>query len=125
MDNDLPIVVEYSELPKHMAEMRTDDDDKLAYRAGSIANHFFTLDFLKRVSTMDLEYHIAQKKITHYDKVQNKTIVPLEPNGIKLERFIFDVFPESRYVRLIMSLFCIILETFMFLKWIANSNLVH
>jgi UDP-N-acetylglucosamine/UDP-N-acetylgalactosamine diphosphorylase len=79
-----------------MANLLVSDGTKLAYRAGSIANHFFTLDFLKTVTTIDLPYHVAKKKITYFDKVQNKSVVPSEPNGIKLERFIFDVFPESR-----------------------------
>jgi len=57
-----PMVVEYSELPKEMAELRINNNSKLAYRAGSIANHFFTLDFLKKVSKIDLKYHIAKKK---------------------------------------------------------------
>jgi len=52
--------------------------------------------FSKKVSQIDLKYHIAKKKITYYDKELDKTIVPSEPNGIKLERFIFDVFPESQ-----------------------------
>ncbi|KAI6176125.1 putative UDP-N-acetylglucosamine pyrophosphorylase [Aphelenchoides bicaudatus] len=96
MDNGRPTVVEYSELPADMSELRTCDGSKLAYRAGSIANHFFTIDFLKTVSTIDLPYHVAKKKITYYDEVQDKIIVPAQPNGIKLERFIFDVFPESK-----------------------------
>lgn len=89
-DGKRPMVLEYSELPKDMAEMLVGDGTKLAYRAGSIANHFFTIDFLKTVSSIDLPYHIARKKITYYDKEQDKIIVPSEPNGIKLERFIFD-----------------------------------
>ena len=96
MNRSKPMVLEYSELPKDMAQLRTGDGNKLAYRAGSIANHFFTLDFLKRVTTIDLPYHIASKKITYYDAETDKLVVPLEPNGIKLERFIFDVFPESQ-----------------------------
>lgn len=100
MDNGRPMVVEYSELPKDMSEQRTGDGTKLAYRAGSIANHFFTLDFLKRVAKIDLEYHVATKKIKYYDRNSDKIVVPSEPNGIKLERFIFDVFPESRLVSL-------------------------
>lgn len=41
-------VVEYSEIPKSLSEA-VDSNGKLLYRAGSIANHFFTLDFLRRV----------------------------------------------------------------------------
>lgn len=96
MNDGNPLVVEYSELPIDMAKMRSEDNSKLAYRAGSIANHFFTLDFLKTISSIDLPYHIARKKIPYYDNDTGKQVKPTKENGIKLERFIFDVFPESR-----------------------------
>merc|ERR1711935_701034 len=40
-------------------------------------------------------YHIARKKIPYYDELSQSTVKPETNNGIKLESFIFDVFPLS------------------------------
>uniref|UniRef100_A0A915DK35 UDP-N-acetylglucosamine diphosphorylase n=1 Tax=Ditylenchus dipsaci TaxID=166011 RepID=A0A915DK35_9BILA len=90
-------VVEYSEIPKEAAEKR-DDNGKLYFRAGSIANHYFSLDFLKVVcaNLSFLPYHVARKKIPHIDMKTGELVVPQQPNGIKLEQFIFDSFYYSQ-----------------------------
>ncbi|KAJ3334356.1 UDP-N-acetylglucosamine pyrophosphorylase [Blyttiomyces sp. JEL0837] len=87
-------VVEYSEIDKSIAEAKTPSGG-LLYNAANIANHFYTTEFLKRVEAFEgkLEYHIAKKKIKHVDLVSGQSVSPDKPNGIKLELFIFDVFP--------------------------------
>ncbi|KAI9138820.1 nucleotide-diphospho-sugar transferase [Paraphysoderma sedebokerense] len=89
-------VVEYSEIPPVMAEERN-PDGTLIYRAGNIANHYYSLDFLKHISTEEFEnklpYHIARKKIPTVDYSTGEPFKPEIPNGIKLELFVFDVFP--------------------------------
>ena len=87
-------VVEYSEIDAKLAEQRK-ADGSLAYGAANIANHFYTLDFLNSVDafTHRMAYHVAKKKIKHVDVATGNEVNPDKPNGIKLELFIFDVFP--------------------------------
>lgn len=92
-------VVEYSEITKEQAERRDSKTGELAFRAGNIANHFYTTEFLKRVPTFEdqLIYHIARKKIPYVDFETKELIKPTKPNGMKLERFVFDVFPFTEH----------------------------
>ncbi|KAL1407545.1 UDP-N-acetylglucosamine pyrophosphorylase [Vanrija albida] len=87
-------VVEYSELSREKAE-QLDETGRLAFWAGNIANHFYTTDFLHTIEAMErkMAFHIARKKIAHVDIATGETIKPTEPNGMKLELFVFDVFP--------------------------------
>ena len=92
-----PCIVEYSDISKEMSEKKG-DDGRLAFGAGNICNHFYTLDFLTNVVVPNLGnmYHIARKKIPYYDESTKSTVKPTENNGIKLESFIFDIFPLSK-----------------------------
>lgn len=86
-------VVEYSELDGETAAMMDSENDKLVYGAGNICNHLFSVDFLKKITTSgELEFHVAHKKIPHVDD-EGETVHPTSNSGIKLEAFIFDVFP--------------------------------
>jgi UDP-N-acetylglucosamine/UDP-N-acetylgalactosamine diphosphorylase len=95
MKDSKPGVVEYSEISEEVASLK-DAQGGLVYKAANIANHFYTVEFLKKVQELDgkLEYHIAHKKIKHVNS-QGEQLDPKDPNGIKLELFIFDVFPWS------------------------------
>jgi UDP-N-acetylglucosamine/UDP-N-acetylgalactosamine diphosphorylase len=99
--NDKPCIVEYSEITKEMAEQVAitagATTPQLVYGAGNICNHFYTLSFITDtiLPNMGNLYHMAHKKIPYYDGTTQTTITPPSNNGIKLETFIFDVFPLS------------------------------
>jgi UDP-N-acetylglucosamine/UDP-N-acetylgalactosamine diphosphorylase len=86
-------IVEYSELPVEMTGC--DKSGKLIYSAANICNHYFSVDFLaaKVMSGNNSLYHLAHKKIPYYNPVTKQTETPSSPNGVKLEMFVFDVFP--------------------------------
>jgi len=92
-------VVEYSEISKEQAERKDSKSGELAFRAANIANHFYTTAFLRSVETFEdqLAYHIARKKIPFVDANTAKTVKPDKPNGMKLELFVFDVFPFAKH----------------------------
>jgi UDP-N-acetylglucosamine/UDP-N-acetylgalactosamine diphosphorylase len=78
--------------------MRRESDGKLTYNAGNICNHFFTTEFLDKVCHLFnhlLPYHVARKKIPFYSDADCQTVTPDKINGIKLEKFVFDVFQFS------------------------------
>ncbi|KAI7857611.1 nucleotide-diphospho-sugar transferase [Circinella umbellata] len=89
-------VVEYSEISQEVSEKRR-EDGSLAFGAANIANHFFSTEFLERVPSFasELEYHIAKKKIKHVDLETGEQITPKANSGMKLECFVFDVFPYA------------------------------
>ncbi|KAF8140545.1 nucleotide-diphospho-sugar transferase [Boletus edulis] len=91
-------VVEYSEITKEQAELRNEKTGELLFNAGNIANHFYTTAFLQSVESFEheLAHHIARKKIPTVDLETGQVIKPSKPNGMKLELFIFDVFPFTK-----------------------------
>ena len=96
-----PHVVEYSEIPKQLAELRG-ADGRLVYSAGNIAQHLFSLPFLAAVAapaSSSLPFHIARKAIPHVDCSSGLNVTPSAPNGIKMEMFIFDCFRLSSSMR--------------------------
>lgn len=90
-----PCVIEYSEISPELAAEK-DSNGLLKLRAANIVNHYYSVELLKRELDQwceNMPYHIAKKKIPFYDNKRGEFLKPTEPNGIKLEQFIFDVFP--------------------------------
>jgi UDP-N-acetylglucosamine/UDP-N-acetylgalactosamine diphosphorylase len=86
-------IIEYSDLPKELAEQR-DEHGKLRIWAGSPAIHYFSVDFLERVTRghTRIPFHVARKKVPHIDERGNH-VEPTKENALKFEMFIFDVLP--------------------------------
>ncbi len=89
-------VIEYSDLPDELAEKRR-PDGSLVFHLGSIAIHIISTGFVEKLNTEghSLPLHRAVKKIAHVD-LQGHRIEPKQPNGIKLESFIFDALPIAK-----------------------------
>jgi len=84
-------VIEYSEMTAADCA-KTDASGKLVYGAGNICNHFYTVDFLEKVTDDALIFHVARKKIKSPSEDGQSAVTPTENTGIKLECFIFDCF---------------------------------
>jgi UDP-N-acetylglucosamine/UDP-N-acetylgalactosamine diphosphorylase len=98
-------VVEYTELAPAEAEARA-PDGSLRLWAGAIGLHAFALDFLRRVAPRAdelLPFHASPKPIPCLDAA-GRPVAPCEPNGYKLERFVFDLFPEARALVMVEAL---------------------
>ncbi|GAB4384236.1 MAG: UDPGP type 1 family protein [Phycisphaerales bacterium] len=91
-------VIEYSDLPPELANMR-DADGRLRFCAGSIAIHLLGVSFVEKLNAdpnFSLPYHRAVKKVPFIDVQTGRRVDPSEPNAVKLERFVFDAIPLAR-----------------------------
>ena len=89
--------MEYSEISPSTAQL-SDNKGNLLFNSGNICNHFFTTSFLNNIVERYediLDLHIARKKISFIDAEGIKR-KPDNPNGIKIEKFVFDVFKFSQ-----------------------------
>lgn len=96
-------VIEYSELPEELAKKRDPDTGKLIYNCANICDQLFRRQFLEKITPELMQkYHIAIKKIPHIDLETGELVKPEKPNGIKLEKFIFDAYEFSDLVVAVM-----------------------
>lgn len=89
-------MIEYSDLPADLASQRDDTGD-LRFNAGNPAIHILGVDFVRRLNESGdgfaLPFHRADKKVPHVDLKTGERVEPNEPNGVKLETFVFDALP--------------------------------
>jgi UDP-N-acetylglucosamine/UDP-N-acetylgalactosamine diphosphorylase len=84
-------VVEYTEIATSDCVARDAEGD-LVYWAGNIAIHLLATSFVRRLAgdaELYLPFHASEKKIPHIDD-EGRPVKPEQPNGRKLERFVFD-----------------------------------
>lgn len=88
-----PVVVEYIDLPKEMAEQRGADGE-LRYLFGSIAVHVIGTAFARRMGERGdaLPWHVARKKYAALDEAGEAA----PGDCYKFERFVFDCLPHAR-----------------------------
>ena len=91
-------VIEYSDLPDKLAEARNPDGTR-RFDAGSIAIHVLSRAFVERLTSdtdaLQLPWHRAEKRVATIDDAGN-ALDPAEPNGVKLEMFVFDAIPLAK-----------------------------
>jgi UDP-N-acetylglucosamine/UDP-N-acetylgalactosamine diphosphorylase len=86
-------IIEYSDLPKDLAEER-EPDGRLRISAGSPAIQIFSVAFLRRITRgrLQIPFHIARKKVPYLDE-RGEVVHADQENALKFEMFIFDVLP--------------------------------
>lgn len=96
-------VVEYSEMDKATAELTDPASGELLFNAGNLCIHYYSRAFLEGAASpahLPKVYHVAKKAIPYAHPETGATLSKEEMagkgnTGIKLESFIFDVFPSA------------------------------
>ena len=89
-------IIEYSDMPPALSAERA-PAGTLLFRAGSPAIHIFSLPLLERATSRDsgLSFHLARKKVEHFDPAVGQVIKPTTENALKFEKFVFDALPMA------------------------------
>ncbi len=87
-------IIEYSDMPPAMTQEHGPGGE-LSFRAGNPAIHLFGVPFLERITakTGGLAYHLARKKVAHWNPATGQTVTPIKENALKFEMFVFDALP--------------------------------
>ncbi len=89
--NGKPAILEYTEIGEDRAR-KVDSEGQLVFDGANIGNYLLDLKALQELLNQPLEYHLAHKKINHYQDGEIK--IADIANGYKFELFIFDIFKE-------------------------------
>lgn len=122
-------VMEYSEMPSALRTAKC--EDALVYKAAHICINIFSVDYLMKFADpkYELGFHAALKRIPSLlkDKSGNwETHIPDQPNGIKLEQFIFDAFQHCDPEKVSWSLCAIIMSSINLVEHgIFTSNVIQ
>lgn len=88
-------LIEYSDISAEKAAER-DGDGNLSYVCGNIASHLISVSFIEEIIAKNflekMPFHKAVKKIKSIDET-GESVNPESPNGVKFERFLFDILP--------------------------------
>ena len=93
-------VVEYTEITPEQRDARERSSGRLLFDAGNLAVHAFQVDFVRAVAAEAerwLPWHASAKKIPTID-ASGAPVEPDQPNGLKLERFVFDALRAAQQV---------------------------
>jgi UDP-N-acetylglucosamine/UDP-N-acetylgalactosamine diphosphorylase len=94
-------VIEYSDLPRELAEQVDEETGRLRFLAGSIAIHVISVDFVDRLThdpdSFGLPFHRANKTVPFFDPRTHSMVTPPGTNAVKLEMFVFDALPECEH----------------------------
>ncbi len=97
-------IIEYSDLPEARA-VEVDAAGNLRFISGSPAIHIFQRAFIERLNQghFQLPLHRALKKVPYVDD-DGRRVDPAEPNGVKLETFVFDALTLTTKAMLLEAL---------------------
>jgi UDP-N-acetylglucosamine/UDP-N-acetylgalactosamine diphosphorylase len=84
--------IEYSDLPAALREA-CDARGELVYRAGNIAVHALSVDFVGDLTAGELKlpWHLARKAMTVWSEGRRQSV-----DGVKFETFVFDALGQSQ-----------------------------
>ncbi len=90
--DDKPTIVDCENFTEQLSEI-TDNNGNYLYRETNMLAHLFSLDSIKKMSTIKLPYHRAFRKnaFVNYEGMKQ---IPDGPNVYKFEQFVFDAFPH-------------------------------